>query len=271
MYPKDTFIAFLSDFGLKDPYVGTVKGVIATINPSAKVIDITHGIPAQDITAAALMLEGACGYFPKGTIFLAVVDPGVGSDRRGIVLTLDSYIFVVPDNGLVTRLLKDRRLSDISCHYIEKKEYFLSEISSTFHARDIFAPVAAHLSLGTAPEELGPSCHNPVVLDWPEPVTGHDVIRGAIIYIDTFGNLVTNIPSSYLIQGKGMGPTARYARIAGNDKIIIPIARTYSDVEPGRPLCLAGSFGLVEIAVNQGSASEQLRAETGDMVELGLK
>ncbi len=266
MYPPSPLIAFITDFGLKDPYAGIVKGVIAGINPSVRVIDITHEIPPQDITTAALMLKTAFGYFPPGTIFLAVVDPGVGSDRRAIILTLDHYTFVGPDNGLLTGVLEHGEHRKTACWYIEDKEYFLKQISSTFHARDIFGPVAAHLSLGVKPDEFGPACSAPVMPDWPQPVSEPGLVRGIVIYVDTFGNLVTNIPADAL-HGKNYESSVRYAYVKDSG-IAIPVAITYADVEPGQPLCVEGSFGLVEIAVNQGNAAEMFNANRGDTVEL---
>ncbi len=266
MYPHDSLIAFLTDFGLKDPYAGIVKGVIAGINPSARVIDITHGIPPQDITVGALMLRNAIDYFPSGTIFLAVVDPGVGSHRRGIILKLGQYTFIGPDNGLVTGVIEHGKQQKTGCWYIEKKEYSLDEISSTFHARDIFGPVAAHLSLGVPPDKFGPPCPAPVMLQWPQPVTEPGSITGTVIHVDIFGNLITSIPAD-ILQGKNMERPVSYANVQGSSTAV-PVARTYTDVEPGRPVCLQGSFGFVEIAVNKGSASELFKAGRGARVKL---
>jgi len=253
-------IAFLSDFGLKDPYAGIVKGVIAGINPAADITDITHGVPPQNITAGALMLAGSFSYFPPGTIFLAVVDPGVGSGRRGIILTHHEYTFVVPDNGLITGIQRNASNAGPRCWCIEEKRFFLKDVSSTFHARDIFGPVAAHISLGTRPEQFGPECRDPVLLDWPEPECAHGLIRGQVLYIDTFGNLITNIPASMLSgTGKRAIETARLSDCPFN----IQVVNTYSDVEPGKPLCLKGSFGFMEIAVNQGNAALEFGTDPG--------
>ncbi len=257
-------IAFLSDFGLKDSYAGTVKGVIARINPDARVIDITHGIPPQDIMAGALILANAVNYFPDKTIFLAVVDPGVGSDRRGIVVELDSCVLVVPDNGLATPLLKDPKWTEIRCFYLEDQRSFLEKISNTFHARDIFAPVAAHLSMGVRPEEFGSTCPEPVMLHWPEPVIGTKSITGKIIYIDSFGNLITNVHALMVDLQRPL--TARIKSCSEE----IPFRKTYSNVEPGRPLCIESSFGLLEIAINQGNAAKVFKAGTGDPVFFSL-
>ncbi len=261
---RPPLIAFLSDFGLKDSYTGTVKGVIARINPDARVIDITHGIPPQDILAGALILADAVNYFPARTIFLAVVDPGVGSDRKGMVVELDSCMLVVPDNGLATPLLKDTERAERRCFYIENQRFFLEKISSTFHARDIFAPVAAHLSIGVRPEEFGTVCPEPVMLHWPEPVMDTNTIRGEVIYIDSFGNLITNVHAHRVGLQR---PLAARIRSCPEE---IPFRKTYSDVEPGQPLCLEGSFGLLEIAINQGNAARVFRAGRGEPVFFSL-
>ncbi len=257
-------IAFLSDFGLKDSYAGTVKGVIARINPDARVIDITHGIPPQDILAGALILANAVNYFPGRTIFLAVVDPGVGSDRRGIVVELDSCVLVVPDNGLATLLLKDSKWTERRCFYLEDPRFFLEKVSSTFHARDIFAPVAAHLSMGVRPEEFGSACPEPVLLHWPEPVIDTNTIRGEVIYIDSFGNLITNVHANRIDLQRLLN-----ARIRSCIEEI-PFRKTYSNVEIGQPLCIEGSFGLLEIAINQGNAARVFKAGRGEPVFFSL-
>ncbi len=268
-----SIIAFLSDFNTHDPYVGVVKGVIARINPHARVIDLTHGIPAHDITAGALTLGSSCRYFPRGTIFLGVVDPGVGSDRKAIVLEHDDYLFVVPDNGIITSVISPlygHGSAIQSCYFLEERSFFLPAVSSTFHARDIFAPVAAHLSLGVRPAELGTPCTSPVTISLPQPVVKPCSIRGEIIYTDTFGNLITNIPGE-LLESRDITEipeeTACTARIERNS-VTIPVVRTYSKVEPGRGLCIEGGFGLMEIAVNQGNAAEKFQAGRGDAVEL---
>ena len=259
-------IAFLSDFGLTDPYTGIVKGVIASIAPTTRIIDITHGIPPQDITAGALMLAGSYRYFPKRTVFLSVVDPGVGSSRKGIVARLPEshlgHVFVLPDNGLITGVIRDLENTDqIECYYMENRNLWLKEISSTFHARDIFAPIAAHITAGISLEEIGSLCNTPIMLEWPEAERTGDVIRGKIIYIDGFGNLITNIKA----DSNSLKPGAAKAKIAGHD---IPVLNTYSDAAPGGLLCLEGSFGLMEIAANQASAAYILDIKTGADIEI---
>ena len=262
-------IAFISDFGTRDSYAGTVKGVIATINPAARVIDITHGIPPHDIMAGALTLGGTFRYFPKGTIFLAVIDPGVGSDRKAMIASGGDYLFVLPDNGLLTGVIKSRtpiRKEDLKCWQITNPAFTLEKISSTFHARDIFGPAAAHLSRGVRPENFGQAIKNPVELHWPEPIRSRNGINGEIIYTDTFGNLVTNIPSSDVtVLGKN---DECLCFTEEKHKITLPVLESYSDVPSGAGLCLEGSFGLMEVAVNRGSAAQLLGMGPGTRIKI---
>ncbi len=257
-------IGFLTDFNTVDPYIGIVKGVIADINPRAKVIDLTHNIPAQDVVSGALMLAGAYRYFPKGTIFLAVVDPGVGSGRKAIIAQGRGYQFVLPDNGLISFVHSEGQdKGTLRYFYIENKKYLLEETSRTFHARDVFGPVAAHLSRGVAAHQFGSKCTTPTLYSWDAPVKEENSVHGKILYIDTFGNLITNIRPDDISSITG----PKVAHIPGV-KGLIPLRSTYSDVSPGKPLCLPGSFGFLEIAVNQGSAAESLGVSVGREVEI---
>jgi len=253
-------IGFMSDFGLQDPYAGIVKAVMAGINPHIHIIDITHHISAHDIAAGALVLETAYGNFPAGSIFLAVVDPGVGSDRAGILAVSDRYSFVAPDNGVLSRIFKLE--GELTCYRIENRAFFPGPVSNTFHARDIFGPAATHLSLGTPPPEFGPIHHEPVRIEWPEPVIGPEGITGQVIHVDGFGSLLTNIPYE-IIRQQLPGKHAASVSIGSR---VIPVHRTYSDVPPGSALALSGSSGLLEIAVNQGSARDLLEAGPGTPV-----
>ena len=251
-------LAFLSDFGLKDPYVGIVKVTLLGINPALRIIDISHQVAPQDVMGAAFILGSVFREFPTGSIFLAVVDPGVGSQRAGLLATTEDYIFLAPDNGILTMAF--RYSKDICCYSIENSHYFRHPVSDTFHGRDIFAPVAAYLSLGVKPSSFGPPCPNPVRLAWPEPVVKDQYVKGEIIYIDGFGNRILNIPVDLIRH-----PTGRQAR-ASIKGIELPLLRTYSDVTIGRPLALTGSSGFLEIAVNQGNAAEMLGAGIGEPV-----
>ncbi|NIA08827.1 MAG: hypothetical protein GWP10_03445 [Nitrospiraceae bacterium] len=251
-------LAFLSDFGSKDPYVGIVKAVLLGINPALHIIDITHQIAPQDIMGGAFVLGSVFRQFPSGSIFLVVVDPGVGSKRAGLLATTRDYCFLAPDNGILTMIF--RHSEDVCCYSIENSRYFRHPVSNTFHARDIFAPVAAHLSLGIEPSSFGPLCTDPVRLTWPEPVVKDEYIKGKVIYIDGFGNLVLNIPADLIPYSQNRQAKVRIRGIE------IPLLRTYSDVPISKTLALIGSSGFLEIAVNQGSAAELLGTSVGEPV-----
>jgi len=243
-------ITLLTDFGTADYFVGAMKGVILSINPQAVIADITHEIPAQDVAAGAFTLLAAHDTFPAGTIHVAVVDPGVGSARRPIVVRAGEHLFVGPDNGTFTYIY-DRHSSFEVIHITETK-YFRHPVSNTFHGRDIFAPVAAALSIGVDPSSLGPRISDPVRLSIP--------IGPQIIHIDRFGNLITNITRDQLTDGTGLSVNGR----------VISAFRNFfgEDVgEPDEPFTIWGSAGFLEIAVNGGSAAEILRVKRGDQIE----
>jgi S-adenosylmethionine hydrolase len=245
-------ITLTTDFGLKDHYVGVMKGVILSINPDVIIVDITHEIPPQDIFRASFTLRNFYRYFPPGTIHIVVVDPEVGSGRKPIALEADNHIFVGPDNGIFTFIYSE--VKSVKPFKISSSKYTLPEVSSTFHGRDIFAPVAAHLSLGLSIEWLGKKVKEPVKLPINEPEVSDGKIAGEVIYIDSFGNLVTNIPD-YLVKPKSW--------VYIGDEVIKGISKSYADVPKGELLAVIGSGGFVEISVNQGSASELIFARRG--------
>jgi S-adenosylmethionine hydrolase len=248
-------IALLSDFGTNDWFVASMKGAILSIDPRAVIVDINHDIPAGDIAAGAFNLLACHGSFPKGTVFVAVVDPGVGSSRAAVALKAGGYVFVGPDNGLFSMIIDNYYKSE--ARSLENTRYFLEEISSTFHGRDIFAPVGAHLSRGVAFEKLGPKMKNIVRLSaMPAAQAVKNAIHGSVIYIDRFGNAITNVSSS-------LARKAGRIRIKGH---AIPLCGCYGDVKPGKPLAVIGSCGFVEISVNRGNAARNMRLKTGDKV-----
>ena len=249
-------IAILTDFGLQDTYVGVMKGVIAGIAPSVPVLDLSHGVPPQQVLVGALWLDGAISYFPAGTTFLCVVDPGVGSDRKVLAARLGRWTVVAPDNGLVSVAARRHGLGE--CVSVEAPEYRLPSPSSTFHGRDIMAPAAAHLALGLAIARLGPPLRHPVELALPVPVQRGRTLEGAVLYLDHFGNAVTSIPGREC-------PAGSRVRVEG---WTLPLSRTYSQVEPGRPLALVGSTGYLEISVNGGSAAESMGLGPGTAVSV---
>ena len=242
-------ITLLTDFGTADYFVGAMKGVILSINPQAVIADITHEIPAQDVAAGAFTLLAAYETFPAGTIHVAVVDPGVGSERRPLVVSAGDYLFVGPDNGLFTYVY-DRHSSFAAFHLTETK-YFRHPVSNTFHGRDIFAPAAAALSIGIDAASLGPQISDPIRL--PSP------IGPQIIHIDHFGNLITNITRD---QFTG-------TRLTVNGRVISAFRNFFGENvgEPNEPFAIWGSAGYLEIAVNGGSAAEVLRVKRGDQVK----
>ena len=251
-------IVFLSDFGLKDPYVAQVKGVIAKINPHVQVIDLTHDVSPQDIIQAAFILGTSYPYFPEGSIFLSVVDPGVGSDRKCIVMQAGPYPFVAPDNGLLTMPYMQFK-GDAQCRVIENSRFFRKEVSPTFHGRDIMGPVAAHLSLGEPVPAFGPEMDSPQLLNIPEPEIKGLEICGVTLFSDRFGNVITNIHAHALESLIRKNPNAGGVA-ASVQGLTFPLKTTYSSTEKGKPLALQGSSGYLELAVNQGSAAAMLPA-----------
>ncbi|MGH7985610.1 MAG: SAM hydrolase/SAM-dependent halogenase family protein [Candidatus Binataceae bacterium] len=259
-------IAILTDFGYRDHYVAAMKGVIGTIAPQAPIIDITHGVPPQSVVAGALALEQCWRYFPKGTVFLAVVDPGVGTARLPIAVeTRAGARFVGPDNGLMWLAVRQAAVA----HVIELRSprYRLADLSATFHGRDIFAPAAAHLWRGVRPGLLGPERENLERLEL-EPVreTPAD-IRGAVIYEDRYGNLVTNIDRAAVARLRRHFPGRRLSVRIGRGAPI-EIRRTYGDAPRGAPLATFGSFNMLEMAVRDGSAAARFKAGVGASVIL---
>lgn len=260
MVPACGVITMISDFGLHDHYVGTMKGVMLRIHPEARLIDVTHQITVQDVLEASLVLDGGYRYFPAGTVHLVVVDPGVGSGRRPILVAGSEHLFVGPDNGTFTTIIE----SDPAARVFEivERRFLLPNISDTFHGRDVFAPVAAFLARGVAPEEFGPQITDPCRLSLPVPRIWGDQIRGEVIHIDSFGNIVSNITRADFERAVG---TKRF-RILVNGKVIDRIHRTYADQERGQALALFGSNDLLEIAIAEGRAERRVGAGKGDTV-----
>ncbi len=238
--------------------MGILKGVILSLNPDARLVDLSHEVAPQEIMAAALMLQSAWRYFPPGTIHLAVVDPGVGTRRRALAAACNGQFLVGPDNGLFSLIFAGHAPEIIIS--LENPRYFRPEISATFHGRDIFAPVAAHLSLGVALTELGPVLPDPVRLSWPVPKFKEAELIGQIVACDHFGNLISNI----LFPELASWLCGRSARFRIQEQDFSYFANTYSDVPPGALLALEGSHGYLEFACREGSAAEVLGAGVGN-------
>jgi S-adenosylmethionine hydrolase len=253
-------ITLTTDFGVRDPFVGIMKGVILGICGEARLVDLTHEIDPQDITGAQLALESALDYFPPGTIHLAVVDPGVGSARRALALEAGGHTFVGPDNGLFTFALAAPGWTAVS---LEAPRYRLEPVSRTFHGRDVFAPAAAHLAGGTPLAELGPAMADPVRRPLPTARREGATVVGEVIAADRFGNLVTSITAD-LLQGAG-----RISVEVGGCALGAP-RTAYAEGEAGAPAAIVASQGRLEIFVNGGDARALLRAGRGTPVRVTL-
>ncbi|SPE50039.1 conserved hypothetical protein [Verrucomicrobia bacterium] len=256
-------ITLTTDFGTQDWFVGTMKGVILGLCPKAVVVDITHDLLPGDIRSGAFALAASYRYFPKGTVHVAVVDPGVGSSRLAIAVETADYLFVGPDNGVLSFALAREKIKAV--RRLENKKCFLQPVSSTFHGRDVFAPVAARLCCGLAIQKLGPVHRDLVRLSWPEPSVGKAELRGTIVYVDRFGNLITNLREDLL-----RNLAASSMRIRAGRASAISMATHYAAVPKGRPAALIGSSGLLEIAVNGDSAARKLKLTVGDPIQVRL-
>lgn len=255
-------ITLTTDFGVSSPYVAQMKGAILSINRDVTLVDITHAIPPQDIRQGARVLEEVRDSFPTATIHIAVVDPGVGTNRRIVCCQMGRHFYIAPDNGLLSRV---RFKSPPSLAVVlNNRDYWREEVSDTFHGRDIMAPAAAHVSLGLDPRKLGELADELVDLHWPQPsVDGHE-IAGSIVSCDSFGNLVTDISASLLDQPKQSPKFVIHFR--GHD--IRRIVRTYGKCESGTVVGLIGSSRMLELSVVNGNAVKSLGAELGDAVRV---
>lgn len=255
-------IALLSDFGSRDHYAGTMKGVILNICPDATLVDITHDVPAHDVLDGALQLAAAARYFPAGTIFLAVVDPGVGSARRGIAAEAGDYRFVAPDNGVLTAVLREWAPKKIV--ELTDRRYARPTVSRTFEGRDRFAPAAGWLAKGLELNALGRPLQDYQRIDLPVPQADEQAIHGAVMRVDRFGNLVTNVDRRLLdtfAHGRAVTVTAGGQPAAR-------LVATYAEIPPGEVCALFGSTEHLELATQAGSAAEQMSLARGAAVEI---
>jgi hypothetical protein len=257
-------ITLITDFGDRGGYAGIMKGVILTINPRCPIVDITHHIAPHNIEEAAFVLGSAYPFFPAHTIHLVVADPGVGGPRKPIIVESDRHRFVGPDNGVFSLVFARERVTGV--WEIAADQYAPSRVSPTFHGRDIFAPVAARLSLGMPADSLGRELRSWVRLDTLEPEVAEGVIKSRVITVDTFGNLVSNLSQNQFSRLAGSRPF----RIAVGGSILRNISRSYSDVREGEVLALFGSAGLLEIAVRNGDCRRLLQVTRGAPVEVTL-
>jgi S-adenosylmethionine hydrolase len=259
-------ICMVTDFGTADSYVGEMKGVILGICPEARIVDLTHNIKKFNIAQAYYILARSHFYFPEGTVFLAVVDPGVGGRRRGLAAKGGGKYFVGPDNGIFSFLTRD---AETAFYLLGETKYFRESISSTFHGRDIFAPIAAHLTQGVAIEDLGPKIDDPITLPDIRPFRDGEHLLGKIIHVDDFGNLVSNITADDIRDS--FGSKAISIILGAGGRIIDGIKACYEDVEKGEALALFGSGPFLEIAVREGRAEQVLESAAGSRLVLKVK
>jgi len=253
-------ITLTTDFGTQDPYVATMKGVILSINPGATIVDICHAIEPQNVAQAAFLLSTSYRYFPQGTIHVVVVDPGVGTERKALLLVTAEAFFVAPDNGVLSYIVEEAS-TEVKAFHLTNPRFWLSPVSDTFHGRDIFAPVAAYLSLGIPPHEFGESISSISTFPIPRPQTDADgVLIGHILHIDRFGNLITDIKRDDL-------PTGRlFIEVHGH--IIDDLSRSYEEGE--ELLAIIGSSERLEVSVKNSHAATFLGAKMGDEVKVGI-
>jgi S-adenosyl-L-methionine hydrolase (adenosine-forming) len=255
-------ITLTTDFGAGSHYAAAMKGVILSIHPAATIVDIAHDVPPQDIRRAALLLDNVTDWFPPETIHVAVVDPTVGTDRAIVYARIGQQQFIAPDNGLLSRLAA--RTPPTKLIRLADPAYWLERVSTTFHGRDIMAPVAAHLALGLDPDRLGPPLDRLTAIDWPEPRQHRNRIDGAVIEIDSFGNLITNLTAD-LFAGR---PTDRRACIVCNIYETWGIYHAYAEQPSGTLVALIGSSGRIELALVGDNAARRLGIGIGSPVTL---
>ena len=261
-----SIISLLTDFGLRDGYVGVMKGVIWQIAPGIQIADISHNISPQNFLEGAIAWGRTVPYFPEGSVHIGVIDPGVGTNRRPIAARLGSHYFVFPDNGLISILLESAEKQDqpIEFVHLENPKYWLSEISNVFHGRDIFSPVGAHLAKGIQLTELGSPIDDPVRLEIPRPHSSPNGVHGEVISIDNFGNLASNIMQSDL---DGLGAVS--VHIAGFE--IDGLVKTFGERAPGELIALYGTRADLLISIVNGNAAQYLKVNVGDSIEVVSK
>ena len=260
-------ITLTTDFGLNDHFIGTIKGVLLNIVPEARIVDICHSVQAFDVLDGALTISQAYSYFPSGTIHMVIVDPGVGTARRPIILTSDRYQFVAPDNGVLS-MVYDRE-ERLSVRHVTADHYYLQPVSNTFHARDIFAPVVAYLAKGVDPDRFGDEISDYVRFAAPRPKAADgNTLRGVVLKVDRFGNLITNITPQDAPALFGENPSA-FKLVLGKREIT-EMRTAYAQGAPGEVFGILGSMGFLEIAANRGAAAQILGVGKGTEVSLTL-
>ena len=258
-------ITLITDFGLKDPYAAEMKAAILSICPNAVIVDITHEIATFNIRMGAFVLASAVPYFPKGSVHVAVVDPGVGTRRRPIVIQTQRSFFVGPDNGLL--VLAAEKQGILRIHELTNPRFMLPKVSNTFHGRDIFAPAAAHLLNGVKPAEFGPEIRGAAKSEFAKVTRKKGALVGEVLHVDGFGNIITNINEKEMAQRHVKGAVS--VELASY-KLKLKLGKAYGEAEPQEPLALIGSHDFLEIALNQGNAAEKFKTKPGDKIKLLL-
>ncbi len=258
-------ITLASDFGLKDPYVAEMKAVILSISPNVTLIDVTHEVNKFDIRMGAYVLASVVPYFPTGTIHVGVIDPGVGTSRRPLLIETSREFFVGPDNGLLILAAEKQNIKSI--REITNPQFMLKEISSTFHGRDVFAPAAAYLAEGISPSEFGPEVIDAIRPEFAKAIKTKDMLIGEVLHIDDFGNIITNIEDHEITNLNSQG----ILKIElPNYKLKLRFCKAYADAAPQEPIALIGSHSYLEIAMNQSNAAKKYATRPGDKVRLLL-
>jgi S-adenosylmethionine hydrolase len=257
----DPLVTLTTDFGQTSPYVAAMKGVILGINPAARILDLSHQLPPQDLRHTDYFLTGAIPYFPPGVIHVVVVDPGVGTERNLLYVEVGGHQLLLPDNGCWTLLARQVGATPL-VRRLSERRFWREPVSNTFHGRDILAPVAGHLSLGIEPALLGPVVTEWQSLEMPQPHVGCNSITGEVFMVDDFGNLITNIPAKMVAQPPDV-------LLVNKQSKAFRWVRTYGEAKPGQLVALISSSGYVELAVAQGSAAQQLKARQGTEVTIG--
>ncbi|MDR8392990.1 SAM-dependent chlorinase/fluorinase [Aliifodinibius sp. S!AR15-10] len=257
-------VTLTTDFGLQDYYVSAMKAVMLGIAPDVRMVDISHEVPDQDIMAGSWVLQNSAPLFPPNSVHLVVIDPGVGTDRNPIALKVDDQYYVGPDNGIFSLLTENKEFEAVR---LTNPKYWKEKPSNTFHGRDIFAPVAAHLSNGVELSELGEPVNELKTYRWASPIADKDGLQGWIIHIDKFGNLVTNLPDTLIDEVIGERPVKIYV---GN-MILDELVNTFGAVPEGEPAAYIGSAGMLEIGINKGDAAEMMSVKKGAQISLVLQ
>lgn len=259
-----SIVTLTTDFGLQDYYVSAMKAVMLGIAPEVRLVDISHEVPDQDIMAGSWVLQNSAPLFPSNSVHLVVIDPGVGTDRNPIALKVDDQYYVGPDNGIFSLLTEDKEFEAVR---LTNSDYWHTKRSNTFHGRDIFAPVAAHLSNGVPLNELGEPLNELKTYRWASPIADKDGLQGWIIHIDKFGNLVSNLKESLIEDVIG----DQSVKIYVGNMILDELLPTFGSVPEGEPVAYIGSSGMLEVGINKGDAAEMMSVKKGAPISLVLQ